>query len=229
MTIRHGLLVYLLLGGWTLRADVAPDPVVRGTRVEWARLRADAPYWDRHAAFDSVFLEFMGAHTSLNIDPEAHWVRADAVDQLCAFPFIFAANIEALDPRGRANLAEYLRRGGFILMDLCLEPSITPNTKESVLDEIRLLLPEFPNLHVTGLRPSHPVFSSYFQLQGKSNQLAAIYDGKRVIGMLSLSGLQCDLANFHRIHTPVGAAQLLTNIYVYALTGDRAEPASSRP
>jgi hypothetical protein len=226
---RPRILLCLLLGVWSLRADVPADNVQRGAKVEWARLRTRDLYWDRHAAFDRVFLEFIRAHTSLNIDVEAHWVQADSLDHLCRFPFIFAANIEQLAPDERANLAEYLRRGGFILMDTCLDRSVTPNRDKAAANEVRLLTPAFPNLNIVALPPTHPVFSNYLKLKGAAKQLIGIYDGKHLIGMISLCGLECDLADFHKTQSPFEAAQMLTNIYLYALTGDRSQPAPSTP
>lgn len=238
-----GFSVLLVLAGVT--AAAAPPARYRGTPVAWARLRTDSFYWDRHALYDSLLIDFIRDHTTLDVDETPRTVSAASLDELCACPLIFVANLHTLPPEQRRNLAEYLRRGGFIIMDICLEPAVTPNRPKELAMEEAVLASEFPHLRISPLRPDHPIYSAYFDLTGRPKLqafentpgwtnapgnpfeerigvLAGIYDGTRMIGILSIAGLECDLAGFERFASPTGAAEILTNIYIYALTGNRA-------
>ena len=88
----------------------------------------------------------------------------------------------------------------------------------------------FPDFHCEELPPQHEVFSIYFKmkdfppqarlrdntwLNGPTNPLRLLYVGDRVIGILSLSGMQCAWAVRAQDHAPM---MMVTNIYLYAIT-----------
>ena len=104
---------------------------LRGDRVGWARLKTPSPSWMRHAGSDPVLMKFFREETTLNIDPI--WYAADANDlaELCKYPFLFSQGVGVItDPVGRSNLAEYFRRGGFLLVDACHDIHVTPDFDE---------------------------------------------------------------------------------------------------
>jgi hypothetical protein len=53
-------------------------------------------------------------------------------------------------------------------------------------------------------------------LEGPTNPLRLLYAGDRVIGILSLSGMQCGWSGAD--HAPRAFMMMVTNIYLYAIT-----------
>jgi len=201
-------------------AATADDPkpaLPPGTKLAWARLKSDSPFWDRHADYDHDLLSFMRENTTLNLDPVWHYASAHSIDSLCAYPFILAANLDHLAPDEHDNLVEYLRRGGFLLLDACLEPTVTPDPREFVVRQVKFFESDFPQLEFRLLTPAHPLFSVYFKLDAEEKRFWGLYDGDRMIALISLGSIECDLAGFGRMWTPVAAAKMITNIYLYAL------------
>jgi hypothetical protein len=101
---------------------------LRGDRVGWARLKTPSPQWRRHAGSDPILTNFFREQTTLNIDPIWYVADADNLQQLCTYPFLFSQDVSAIvAPLGRVNLAEYIRRGGFVLVDACHDSHVTPD------------------------------------------------------------------------------------------------------
>jgi hypothetical protein len=227
------LLLLLPLAG-ALHAATPAGERFQGGKIEWARLQTKSPYWNRHSEFEGSMLSRMRTHTSLNIDRNWRSVTALRVEDLCRFPFIYAESIMALSTVEAANLAEYLRRGGFLLIDACINVGVTPNPESFLRGHIKLLTQKFPDLRVATLPPEHEVFSIMFHMRecppqtrtpGRNNwangptlPLRGIYSGDRMIGMISLNGYQCGWAGFGGPQTADECIQMLTNIYVYAMT-----------
>lgn len=225
-------LLLLLTLASALRAAVPLDERFRGGKVEWARLKTDSPHWDQHAERDIYVLGLMRTQTSLNIGDALHSARVNNLEEMCAYPFIFAENITTLSDTDGAKLAEYLRRGGFLLVDACIRVTVNPNADEFLAAQTRTLLKQFPNLRITPLAPDHEVFSVYFKMDksppqtrsgtnpswahGSTEPLRGLYLGDRMIGVISLSGFQCAWIGANR--TATDAIQMVTNIYIYAMT-----------
>jgi hypothetical protein len=201
----------------------------RGGRVEWARLNTGGPHWNRHAQRDENVLNFFRRNTSLNIDSRWSSVRPENMEELRTFPFIFCENLTPTNRSGMINLVEYLRRGGFILIDACVNSTVNSSRPRFLRDHVDLLTRYLPDLSVEVLPKDHEVFSIYFKMsefppttRGNTGEpefpLRAMYSGGRMIGMISLSGFQCGWAGFGRTGSPDGAMQMMTNIYVYAIT-----------
>jgi hypothetical protein len=217
------------------RAWCADDPAekFRGGKVQWARLQTDSPYWSRHSERDVHVLNLMRTHSSLNIDDTWYTARADNLEELCTYPFIFAENVSMLSDADANNVAEYLRRGGFLLIDACIHIQINPDAEAFLAAQTKTLLRQFPDLRIVDLEPKHAIFSIYFKLsqfppQTKSSTnpswanrstapLRGLFLGKRMIGVISLSGFQCGWNGSPRGQTATGAVQMVTNIYVYAM------------
>lgn len=207
----------------------------RGGTVEWTRLDTGTPYWNRHAESDGDLLAMMREHTSLNIGREWRSTRPSDLAQLCRYPFVYTDNIVPLNAAEARNLAEYLRRGGFLLIDACLNSSINRSPDTFLENQVFVLRRQFPELQVVELLPRHEVFSIYFQmkefppkarptdggswLQYRDFPLRGLMVGDRMIGMLSLSGFQCAWS-YHRANVPVAVScmEMVTNIYIYAMT-----------
>ncbi|MBW8781792.1 MAG: DUF4159 domain-containing protein [Verrucomicrobia bacterium] len=226
-------LALLAACGPALTAQDASADKFRGGKVEWARLKTDSAYWARHASRDAELLAFIREHTSLNIDRTWYAATARNLDELCVYPFLFSDDINHLvTDTERRNFAEYIHRGGFVFIDACIATGVNPDPDRFYQNQIRLLRSLFPDLRIEALPSSHEVFSIYFKLteyppqtrpgnswsDGPTYPLRALYSGNRMIGMLSLSGLQCGWADIAGHANATVCMEMMTNIYLYAIT-----------
>jgi hypothetical protein len=226
--------VWIVLSGVGLglaqAKDIRPEDRFRGGKVEWARLKHSGPYWDRHAESDDALLGFIRSNTSLNIDSKWQFAAANDLSAMTGYPFLFADTLGYLKKNEQDNLAEYLRRGGFVMIDACGNVEINPGPMQFLQQHLLILGRMFPDLRVEALAPNHEVFSIYFKmrafppqtrpgnswLDGPVNPLRLIYSGDRVVGIMSISGLQCGWSLVG--NKPQPPMKMLTNIYLYAIT-----------
>jgi len=220
----------------------APSPP-RGGRVGWARLITPGPAWNRHAETDATLTAFIRGETSLNIDPT--WYSADPakLDRLCAFPLIFTNNLtDVRQPAHLKNLQEYLRRGGFIFVDACTNTTITPDPDAFLQRHIALMTALVPGAQVRPLPRDHEIYRQYFAMSETPphiynlniydpkfarHGLYGVFDGARMVSLLSVSGLQCGWAGKDGSSHAEECMKMVVNIYVYAMT--HASDAPTRP
>ncbi len=219
----------------TLVSPAQAQDDLRGDRVGWARLKTPSPWWNRHAHKDPVLMQFLRDNTSLNIDPT--WYNADAenLPQMCAYPVLFSQGIGMVrKSTARANLAEYVRRGGFLLIDACINSEVTPNPDIFLAQQTQLLAIILPEARVVPLPASHSIYRCYFQFpegnpphtyphyspepNWSKHGLYGIEIGSRMAGVITLSGLQCGWAGSP---APSGheipCMKMLVNIYIYSM------------
>lgn len=232
-------LVPLLLVSTLLQAapepSSAPPALVRGGRVGWARLSTPDAIWRRHADSDPTLSTFIRTQTSLNIDPTWYEARIEHLEELCSYPLLFANSIDKItNPTQRANLAEYLQRGGFLIVDACINRDLTPNPDAFYDAHIAAFKAILPTCEIRRLPEDHPIYSNFFVMSerpphsyhsghynpvwAKHGFYAVIVDNTPV-ALISLSGLQCGWT-FIDVDPRSGdkALRMLTNIYVYAMT-----------
>ena len=213
---------------------------LRGDRVGWARLKTASPYWNRHSGSDPVLMKFFREQTTLNIDPI--WYSADVSDlaEMCKYPFLFSQGIGMVaDPASRGHLAEFVRRGGFLLFDACNHHDVTPDFDAFIQNHLDFFSDTMPEARLVRLPPTHELYNCYFQIpDGKPPHtfMAGVYDerkaqhglcgmliGQRMVAVISVCGLQCgwDHVTAHPLVAPPGTDQacmrMLVNIYVYAM------------
>jgi len=224
------VLLFLLFGGALDAADPANEPS-RGGKFDWARLKTDSPYWNQHAERDAHVIDLMRKQTSLNIGDAWHSAEVSRLEELCAYPFVFAQTIASLTDADGGNLAEYLRRGGFLLIDACVRVTVNPNAELYLAAQTKTLVRQFPNVRVVALAPDHEIYSAYFKLtkfppqtrsgtnpswaRGSTEPLRGIFLEDRLVGVISLSGFQCGLV---QNPNPADIVQMVTNICIYAMT-----------
>ncbi|MBW8781793.1 MAG: DUF4159 domain-containing protein [Verrucomicrobia bacterium] len=209
----------------------SPADTFRGGKVEWARLKTDSRYWDRHAPRDSELLNFIRDNTSLNIDRAWYAATARNLDELCTYPFLFTDGVHSLGSETEVkNLVEYIHRGGFLMIDSCIAPPVNPTPDGFYSAESRALLRMIPGLRITPLPANHEVFSIYFKIKDQpphtnmdrpdwiAYPMFGLYDGPRMIGVLSMSGLQCGWAHITTNENARTCMEMMTNIYLYAIT-----------
>lgn len=227
----HRLILLLLLPFATALAPAqttptTPTAVTRGDHVEWGRLKTTGEFWNRHADIDTSMLRFFRQHTNLNVGETLHAVGAKDITELSTYPFLFAENIAPLAPDERHNLGEYLRRGGFLLIDACVNNLANPDLNQFLRNQLEVLNAELPDLRIAELPPTHQVYSIFFKMRqfpptglpGSTAPLRALMSGGRTIGILSISGIQCGRAGFGGSAAPAACTEMMTNIYLYAMT-----------
>jgi hypothetical protein len=212
---------------------ILPDPApptierFRENQFQWARLRTSGPYWNRHAGGDPALIDYLRRATPLKIDPEWHTVRPDSVESLEVFPLIYCDSVAHLSSDEAANLAEYLRRGGFLCIDACEHRAINPFIPAFLETQLRVLSAQFPNLRTEELFPKHEIFSIYFKFQngppyrkskGEIHSTYAMYDGDHLIGLIGLNGMQCGWSDGSAGYYSTECAQMMANIVIYAMT-----------
>jgi hypothetical protein len=213
------------------RAALAADKL-RGDRVGWARLKTPNPWWKRHAEGDPFLMQFLREQTSLNLDPQWHQVDCEDLPAMSVFPLIFTQEVASIPTKARTNLAEYIGRGGFLIIDACVNPLNNPDPEVTFREQVRCLQEIWPAAKVTPLTAEHPVYRCHFQFPaGKpphtardnpvwtKHPLYSIQVDQRLAGIFSMSGLQCGWA---RQNQPMehrhDCMKMLVNIYVYAMT-----------
>jgi hypothetical protein len=209
--------------------------VHRGGRVGWARLKTPADHWQRHTTSDSTLSEFIRENTTLNMDPE--WKAADCtkLDELCAFPLVFSTSlVPVVDPASVGNLAEYLRRGGFLFVDSCINKDINPDPDRFLRENSEVFRRLLPGCEIRRLPDDHEIYACYFRPAARpphtyynniydkrwaDHGLYGVFVGARLASLISLSGLQC---GWDRMIAPPGhpeeCMKMVVNIYVTAMT-----------
>jgi len=208
---------------------------LRGDAVGWARLKTNSPVWERHSRSDPQLMTFFREQTTLNIDRKWYAADVENLAEMCKYPVLFSQSIQMVqDENGRANLAEYMRRGGFLLVDACCNHNYNPDFDVFLQNHIAALAVILPEARVQELPASHDIYRRPFQIPNNhpphtfdSNiynprkarlGLYGVTIGSRLAGIVSLSGLQCGWD--HMIAPPghdTGCMRMLVNIYIYAM------------
>lgn len=233
---RHsGIAIFLLFLCSGAFAQTGDARRLRAERVGWARLRTPDDVWMRHSTGDGTLMRFLRENTNLNIDPTWYVADIEKLDELCRYPLLFAQGLHYVrGENARANMAEYVRRGGFILIDVCINASLNPDCDVRLDQNIRFLSTILPEARIVPVPPEHEIYRCFFQIPGGipphtyfnnvySGKLAkhglyAVMIGQRMAGLISLCGLQC---GWDRMIAPpnhdVACMRMLVNIYIYAM------------
>jgi hypothetical protein len=222
----------LLIGFFLLPAPTkAEDPnSLRGERVGWARLKTTDPHWKGHAQTDPRLMRFFREKTTLNIDPT--WYEADVenLQEMCAYPLLFSQSIlPVTSQKGRKNIAEFIRRGGFLLIDACINPGFRGDANVFINGQMQTIQQCLPEAQFQLLPNNHEIFHCLFNFYAGpphtedhegwgDHGLVGIYLGTRMVGVISTSGLQCGWAGMKPVAGHDNRCmQMLVNIYVYAM------------
>ena len=234
---RHGpvVLVLLLLLLSPFLASGQDADALRPEAVGWARLKTPSEWWRRHSNGDPTLMRFLRDNTTLNIDPTWYVADVENLPQMCAYPLLFSQGIQMLDTAAsKKNLGEYMRRGGFLLIDACINTNVTPDPDEFMRGQIAMLAEILPEARVAELPPNHDIYRVFFQFpEGRPPHmymdntydpdwakfgLRGVMIGNRMAGLISMSGLQCGWAGM--VQPPgynVKCMRMLVNIYIWAM------------
>jgi Domain of unknown function (DUF4159) len=210
-----------LMRGTRVLAQEAPPPI---TNPGWARLITPNRDWNFHEEQDRLLTSFV-RRSDLKFDGEFNYVDPANLEKLCAYPFIFTADMRPIrDQQHWANIREYFYRGGFVFIDNCLH--ISPNTKEFAEDHVALLTRLLPGSEVRRISAQHPIFHAHFPLeQGQlardpydptgKNAMFGIFDDDRMVALLSMAHLLCV---WHKPtqHPDDLSNSMIANIYAYS-------------
>lgn len=237
MAFRKTILFFLALLGVfpvaTRGSEMAATP--RGGRVGWARLVTGSSSWSVHNGNDPLLAKFIREQTSLNIDPTCYPVEPAQLEKLCAYPLIFTNNLTNVrDPKHLANLREYLRRGGFIYIDRCVNLSFSLEQEIFYQRHLALFAQFLPGAEVRELDDAHPINHCYFTTGPKNrgsnarnhSGIYGVFDQGRLVVLLSNANFQCGWPQSR--DRGAASMKMIANIYVYAMT--RAEePGAAKP
>ncbi len=228
------LFLFILLS-CTVLAPAAGVDELRGERVGWARLKTASLHWMRHARGDPELMQFLRENSSLNIDPTWYAADCEKLSEMCAYPMLFSQSVSVIhDAAGRNNVAEYMRRGGFLLVDACINAFINPDPDLFLVQQKLFFAEALPEAHIVALPENHEIYRCFFKIpDGKpphtfsdneydeawaKHGLYGVYIGSRMVGIISLSGLQC---GWDRMIAPPGhniaCMRMMVNIYLYAM------------
>lgn len=232
----HWLILLFFLG---LKIDssygvelTAPD-VNRGGQVGWARLITPNAAWDLHSEQDPKLATFIRSQTTLNIDPVWYSVRPDHLDQLCTYPFIYVKDLTRIQNSDHLrNIQEYLRRGGFLCIDPCVN-GFSYAKKLALIQKHATLFKElFPDSTVRELPDDHEIYRCFFSvtvdelytpdmirrgaIKPPNIGLRGVFSGNRLLAVISINGLECGWPETpQRVPACMG---LIVNSYIYAMT-----------
>jgi hypothetical protein len=205
----------------------------RGPACPWARLRfstlgRDHDDWGVEPAGDLNLIRAIREQTSANVTEQWYIADVASLDSMTQFPFLFMTGNYApnLTDAHRANLREYLLRGGFLLADDCV------NERSRGDDFFRRMadvdFPKmFPETKLERVPNSHPVFHCFHDfkrglphMQGVEHGLHGLTINGRLLALLSPSDIHCGWANGEKWFgrgKQIQAFQMGINIYLYAM------------
>jgi hypothetical protein len=213
------------------------DDVVQESYLRVLRARSPKPARTARRAFSTGPLRSLGCAKSrrptgrparsrdTGVDATCYSANPADVAQLCTYPFIFTNNLTNVrDPRHLANIREYLRRGGFIYIDRCVNLAFSLDQEPFYTRHLALFRSFLPGSEVRELPEDYPIHQYYFALpplrRGSSNSnhsgIYGVYFEGRLAILLSCANLQCGWPN-----SPARSEQSkreIANIYVYAMT-----------
>ncbi|MDD3153718.1 MAG: DUF4159 domain-containing protein [Victivallaceae bacterium] len=205
----------------------------RGSRLSWARLkfpttgfrRGDSLGWFYHPSGDIIIVNWLRTNTTINMMLEWNIADIDNLEQMTDFPLLFLSGKGAISPNAKqkANLKEYLLRGGFLFVDDCV--ALRQIKEDLFFDSVKALLQEIlPGVQFRKLPLSDRVFHSYYDindwahLQGVNNGLWGAWDQGRLVALMNSSDLHCGWVGFHFSKRQKDfALRMAANIYVYSM------------
>ena len=181
--------------------------------------------WDNNIKWDKYFLEEVPKLTTLKIGTTVDEVPLDNLDKMTNYTIIFlhASGTPKFTSKEVANIREYLKRGGFIFAEDCINFEVGDlffkGFKSAVEKDI------FPGKKMEILMPDHPIYHSQFDLpkgivcnQGPVAPGYGLHDEKgRLMIFLSAADIHCEWSTRDEKKT-TDAYKMGINIIIYALT-----------
>jgi hypothetical protein len=215
----------------------------RGPVSPWARLKftcrgGDNDDWNVHPNGDLNLIDAIRDQSSANVEKRWNIAEVAKLETLTPFPFLFmhCEMAPELSDDHRANLREYLLRGGFLFAEDCVNGKMRSDRsgdeffRHMAEVEFAKILPE---AKLERIPNDHPVFHCFHQfsnglphMQGIPHGLHGITLNGRLVSLLSPSDLHCGWTNGDRwfgTGKRKEAFQMGLNIYLYAMSGGLSE------
>jgi len=217
-------------------------PMTKWGRVKFTCLDGETDDWNAHPHGDLNFIDQMVERTSVKVENSWNVADVSKLDQLTRYPFLFIhAELPAeLNDKDRANLREYLLRGGFLFAEDCVNGKWKRKSApldqffQSMMSELPKILPE---AKLERLPHDHPVFHCFYHLSNGIPHMQGVPHGAhgltlngRLIALLSPSDIHCGWTAGDKWYGPGKQKQALemgTNIYVYAMTQEKGSDSVS--
>ena len=220
------------------RTLLTAEEAVRGPVSPWARLKytctgGDDDDWNVHPNGDMNLIDSIREQSSANVAKKWNVAEVAKLETMTPFPFLFMHSEVSpeLEDSERANLREYLLRGGFLFAEDCVNGKMRSDRSGDMFFRrmIEVELPKvLPQAKVERLAYDHPVFHCFYHFENGSPHMQGIRHGLhgimvdgRLVGLLSPSDLHCGWSNGDRWFgrgKQIQAFQMGINIYLYAMT-----------
>nr|WP_295661762.1 DUF4159 domain-containing protein [Polymorphobacter sp.] len=155
------------LAGALLEAPLrAAGAVARGYDFWFTRLKYESGDWDLDQRMPSNLITSLIDYTSLRVDPKERIVAlADPTMLTAPFCYMTGHKLVEFNPAERRNFERYVRNGGFVLVDDC-NHDIDGLFAKSFERQMAAI---FGPAALKRLKPDHPVFRSFFKVDGPPN------------------------------------------------------------
>jgi hypothetical protein len=172
------LLVLALLCAGPARSDWSePEPEFVYARLQvsnrggwwrhWGNYYPDNPPWHHDYPFaDELFVGLLHELTGVRVSPKSYKIVKLDSDEVFKYPFLYLSEPGFLDlnPKEIANLGQYIRRGGFIVVDDFRGAGYLPGEPEE-LDVLRHYLKlAVPERELVKLDRTNPIFHSFYDI-----------------------------------------------------------------
>ncbi|MEM1109536.1 MAG: DUF4159 domain-containing protein [Planctomycetota bacterium] len=221
------------------RAGFGQEPD-KGALIHWARMkfRCDngvTENWSVHPQGDFTLVQAINDQATTNVDEMWNVADVNDLDAMANFPLLFmhAESAPNLTPKEKANLREYMLRGGFVYAEDCVNGYRMHGMRQNgpwdfffvrMRDVMREIMPE---ARVERLPLDHPIFHCYYRLpngqphmQGKPHGGWGVTLKGRLMAYISPSDAHCGWVTtewFGRKQSQE-ALKIGTNVYLYAMT-----------
>jgi hypothetical protein len=233
---RHRFISLLATGGAAFLGRplfAVAQEKTRGPVCTWARLKYPSPVrqsddWGVEPVGDLNLLRAIREQTSANMTEEWYVADVTSIESMTQFPFLFMHGnyTPMLSDAHRANLREYLLRGGFLFAEDCFNDRTWGDDFFRQMAEVDF--PKmFPETKLERLAYDHPVFHCFHDfkdgmphMQGVPHGLHGLTMNGRLLALLSPSDLHCGWTNGDKwfgLGKKVQAFQMGINIYLYAM------------
>ena len=219
------------LGTMTGRADQAVETgKFIFPRLQFSTVDGTGKHWDISPQGDSILRQQLKGLTNVNISMEPKIVRLSDFDDMCRNPFVFmtAGGAFTLPPNEEQNLAEFLRRGGFILADDCMGVGGGNDVDAFFQCYTKLINRIYPDNPLRRIPNDHEIFHCYFDFPNGCPELQGIPHGAyglfepgtgRIMTWLSSGDIHCGwVCKFWSMETNMSAIKMGINIIVYFLS-----------
>jgi len=155
------------LAGALIEAPLrAAGAVTRGYDFWFTRLKYESGDWDLDQRMPSNLITSLIDYTSLRVDPKERIVAlADPAMLTAPFCYLTGHKLVEFNPAERRNFERYVRNGGFVLVDDC-NHDIDGLFAKSFERQMAAI---FGPAALKRLQPNHPVFRSFFKVDGPPN------------------------------------------------------------